>query len=329
MPHIGTFLTSEVEPDLTSDPSWPPGSYDATFEQILVPPGRSFLWGKHDYPWVRSVWNWHPEVEVHYIRRSCGLFYVGDHIGEYGPGHLVLAGSNLPHDWVTPGVGPGCAVERIEGRDIVVQLDPARLARAASELCEVEDVHVLFDRARLGLEFGGDTAREGGRLLERMGGQHRLAALGTLLELLALLATSRECRTLASAPFAATFRPDTKVDVERLGRALSYIQARFLDDIRIGDVARHVGLSEGAFSRFFRAQTGNRYSDHVLSLRIWEARRLLADPRLPITAVGFASGFGTITNFNRTFRRRTGMTPSQYRRALLARVPGGAAVRVG
>lgn len=296
--------------------SWPtpPSHDDAVFEHIAVPPDRSFLWRLDDYPWRRSAWNYHPEVEIHLIRHSTGLAFVGDHIGEFQAGHLVLVGGNLPHNFVTPGIGQAL----LKGRDIVVQFDPDRLLSEAA-FPELAEVGPLLRRAALGLEFTGDAARIGAHLLESMGGASPLGAFALLLDLLARLAATTEVRVLASQRFADDFRPGTPADLRRLTLALDYIQGHFAGGISLPDVARHVGLSESAFSRFFRAQTGNVFSQHVASLRIWAARRMIAEGRLPITEIAFEAGFGNIANFNRTFLRHAGMTPSRYRRALRQR----------
>jgi len=284
----------------------------AVFEHISIPPDRSFLWRLDDYPLRRGVWNYHPEVEVHLIRSSSGLAYVGDHIGKFHPGQLVLVGSNLPHNWVTPGIG----ARVIEGRDIVVQFDPAPLLASADALPEIGQLRDLLGRAALGLEFGGATAVDCAALLEQMNGAPPLTALALLLDLLGRLARSQEVRTLSSQRFASDFRPGSAADRQRLTLALDYVQSRFTQVISRPEVARHVGLSDSAFSRFFKEKTGNTFGDHVTSLRIWLACQLLADGGRAITDICFEAGFGNISNFNRTFLSRTGFTPSRYRRAL-------------
>jgi AraC-like DNA-binding protein len=289
-----------------------PSRDEAIFEHIDIPLDRSFLWRLDDYPWRRSVFNYHPEVEIHFILHSTGLAYVGDHIGEFQAGQLVLIGSNLPHNFVTPGIGSAV----LKGREIVVQFDPERLLASASAFPEIDTIRPLFRRATLGIEFLGDTARDGKKLLQRMGTVAPLAAFALLLELLDRMASSTEYRILASQRFSDDFQPGTPAEMRRLTLALDYIQTHFAENICLPDVAQHVGLSESAFSRFFRAQTGNGFSDHVASLRIWSARRLIAEGQLPITQIGFEAGFRNISNFNRIFLRHTGMTPSQYRNAL-------------
>jgi AraC-like DNA-binding protein len=283
----------------------------AYFEHISIPPGQTFLWRLDDYPWRRIVWNYHPEIELHYIRHSSGLAYVGDHIGNFDAGQLVLVGSGLPHNWITPFLGESILPER----DIVVQFDPARIARAAAEFPEITELESLFRDAAYGLEFFGETSIRAAARLEAMRTQRGLSALSSLLDLLADLATSTEYRKLASAQFVDQFRPGSDSDRQRLDLALDFIQRNFHERPSCEDVAAVVGMSESAFSRFFKAQTGNTYSDHLSTLRIWTARQKLAETDLPVTDVCFEAGFNNISNFNRTFLRVAGMTPSQYRRA--------------
>jgi AraC-like DNA-binding protein len=61
---------------------------------------------------------------------------------------------------------------------------------------------------------------------------------------------------------------------------------------------------------------GSSFTDFVLDQRLYRAHRMIADPRQAdrmISAIAFASGFGDLSYFNRTFRRRFGMTPSELR----------------
>ena len=85
---------------------------DPQFELIVGDPAASFRWHRHDYPSALARWNYHPEYEIHLIAESAGKMFVGDHIGAFGPGNLLLVGPDLPHHWVSD-LEPG---ERVEGR---------------------------------------------------------------------------------------------------------------------------------------------------------------------------------------------------------------------
>ncbi|KLU09884.1 AraC family transcriptional regulator [Kocuria sp. SM24M-10] len=79
----------------TEDPTSP-------VRKLVVPdPSSSVRWHEHDWPHPLARWHYHPEVEVHLIRESSGTVMAGDWAGPFGPGHLSIMGSRLPHNWIS------------------------------------------------------------------------------------------------------------------------------------------------------------------------------------------------------------------------------------
>ncbi|WP_158814804.1 AraC family transcriptional regulator [Methylocapsa sp. S129] len=282
------------------------------FEHVETSATESFLWRLDDYPWERNVWNFHPECEIHLIRYASGVALTGDHIGHFEPGYLAVVGGGLPHDWVTK-VEPG---ELLPGRDIVLQFDPERLTRAAKELPELNLVEQLLYRARRGLAFRGEARRRGAEILETMGKTEGLARLALFFELLHTLSLSDEYEILSSESFAPNLDKQT---LDIVHRALSYALANFNRDVKITELCEMFGMSETAFSRFFKKNSGNTFTDHITKLRIGEACKLLAGSKTPITEICFEVGYANLSNFNRNFRNQRGMTPAEYRRLAEAR----------
>ncbi len=277
------------------------------FEQIVTGEKETFLWRCDDYPWERNVWNMHPEYELHLVRNAAGVELVGDHIGSFEPGHLTLVGSGLPHDWVTS-TAPG---EVIRQRDIVVQFHPDRLRRAAEIFPEIADLDVLLAAAGRGLSFHGETRRRGADLMESMGRVRGIERLALFLDLLQGLALGQEYHILSSDHFAP--HTDRKT-LDSVGAALSFIFDNFRKDIRLADLAGALGLSEWACSRFFKKNTGNSFTDYVTMLRLGDACKLLSSSEMSVTDICFEVGYSNVSNFNRTFLRLRGLTPSAYRR---------------
>ncbi len=86
-------------------------------------------------------------------------------------------------------------------------------------------------------------------------------------------------------------------------------------DLSLGDVARSQQISE-SYIRQLLAETGTTFTDFVLGGRLARAHRMLLDPHYldrSISAVAYEAGFGDLSYFNRTFRRRYGATPSDIR----------------
>lgn len=81
------------------------------------------------------------------------------------------------------------------------------------------------------------------------------------------------------------------------------------------EVGQEVGFEPSAFSRAFRRLTGMNFSDYSRSVRVWRARILLSETQTSIADICFEAGFNNLSNFNRTFRLETGLTPRAYRKA--------------
>ena len=276
-------------------------------EHVVTDQAESFLWRLDDYPWERNVWNVHPEYEIHLVRNASGIALVGDHIERFEPGYLAIVGSYLPHDWVTPTL-PG---ELIEGRDIVLQFDPDRVRRAAVLLPECAELGPFLALARRGLAFHGEARRSGAQDLELMGSMRGLERLALFLRLLHRMAVSDEYRVLSSPGFAPNLDGQAQ---DAIQQALAYLLKNFTGDVRLPDLSRLLGMSDWAFSRFFRKNTGNTFTDYVATLRTGLACKLLAETNLPVTSICFEVGYTNVSNFNRIFRTHRGMTPSAYRR---------------
>src|ERR1700744_1870553 len=86
--------------------------------------------------------------------------------------------------------------------------------------------------------------------------------------------------------------------------------------LTIADVARRLQISE-SYIRQLLAENGTTFTDFVLGGRLTRAHRMMTAPRYAshsISAVAYEAGFGALSYFNRTFRRRYGATPSEVRR---------------
>jgi AraC-like DNA-binding protein len=276
------------------------------YEPIVPQASDTFLWRCDDYPQSWAVWNQHPEYEIHLIRKSQGVAFIGDHIGPFEVGYLAIVGSHLPHDWVTT-TSPG---QTIVGRDIVLQFDPKRIRKAAAELPELSKLDRLLKLSLRGLSFFGQTRLDCACILETIGSTQGVERLSLFLSLLHTMAASNEFDVLSSEAFSLDPDPDVHRTIQRILKRLVKDSRR---QIRLSELAETVGMTESAFSRFFKRNTGNTFVKHLTSLRISDACDLLVNTDLPITEVCFEAGYMNVSNFNRAFRKQRGITPGRYR----------------
>jgi YesN/AraC family two-component response regulator len=98
-----------------------------------------------------------------------------------------------------------------------------------------------------------------------------------------------------------------------LARGLEYLQAHFHENVRLETVASLCGLSRFEFSRQFKKRFGMTFRDYVIRCRIDKAAELLDNPHTLVIDVAHLVGIRDPSHFTRSFRRYTGMTPSEYR----------------
>ena len=184
----------------------------AELEVILPEPEHCFRWFEHDYPYDLARWNHHPEFEIHLIRQGSGKLVAGDYIGAFSAGHVALIGPDLPHDWI----GELAPDEHLANRDVVLQFDGAALLALRHTLPELGDLHALFEQARRGLEFSGDTAVQAARLMEAIGSAHGLQRLILFLQLLDSLQRDASLSNVALADKVNVSPPTCLRRVKRL-----------------------------------------------------------------------------------------------------------------
>ena len=113
----------------------------------------------------------------------------------------------------------------------------------------------------------------------------------------------------------AKIRSHNKKRSKRYIRAAEeYIENNFSDaSLSLNMTAEHVGLNASYFSRLFGEATGRHFTDYLGELRVEKACELLAATDMPIKDVAYRTGFNSMQNYFRVFKRCKGMTPGEYR----------------
>jgi AraC family transcriptional regulator len=111
-----------------------------------------------------------------------------------------------------------------------------------------------------------------------------------------------------------TNRPIPARAVGRVTRIVRMIESEPHAPLSLAALANEAGLSAYHFLRTFEAVTGITPHRYILRTRLREAAIRLVTERTKVIDVAFESGFGDVSNFNRTFKAEFGVAPTRYRR---------------
>lgn len=91
-----------------------------------------------------------------------------------------------------------------------------------------------------------------------------------------------------------------------------YLENHYSDDISLEDMAAHVNISPQYFSKLIKKNTGFNFIDWLSMLRVKKAKELLTNSNLTVKEVCFMVGYKDPNYFSRIFKKRIGITPSEY-----------------
>jgi AraC-like DNA-binding protein len=275
------------------------------FEQVHVPLGNSFALLWRELPEIPFEWHYHPEYELTLTLNARGQRYVGDHLGAFESGDLVLLGPNLAHTW--------SARERINTGApmlaVVVWFGERWLQELVRVLPELASLQKLAHSAQAGYQFSAATAARVQADLVSLQALTPADRLPVLLRVVLALGQERHGTQLSQQHAA----PQTDAGRERLAKVMAHIHAHWQSPPPVAELAALASLSAGAFHRFFKRHTGRTVVDYIAQLRIGQACQRLIETERPIGLIAAEAGYLNLAHFNRQFKKLRGLTPRELR----------------
>ncbi|MCU0445760.1 MAG: AraC family transcriptional regulator [Microscillaceae bacterium] len=240
--------------------------------------------------------HYHPEYELTYIAAGKGERMVGDTLGSFVEGDLVLLGSNLPHTWI----GKDADYEAF-----VIQFAP-KFINSFLQWSEFQKIESLLARASGGLFFSAND------IGEKIKNIIQLADFQQVIELLKILneLAYAPCQSLSLSPFV----PLNHKTEARINTVCNYVEDHYKQDIALIELADLVYMSVSAFCKFFKKTTGKTFSEYLNFIRIQAVSRDLQKTDKTIAQIAFANGFESLSYFNRVFKNEKGISPQAFRK---------------
>jgi len=274
-------------------------------EHLPVPPDASWsMLNRRLDAAIPFQWHHHPEFELTLTLNSRGQRFVGDHVGTYEHGDLVLVGPNLPHTWASR---EKCDAARPHVA-LVFWFHEDWMAQLVGGSVELAPIGRMIGDAGRGLAFPPELGRALEPAFEALFTRPPAQRLIGLLDILSRIAAAGP-----GVPLATRAPQGVEGSRARIDRVLLHLHQHYAGPVPLPELAEVAALSVSGLHRLFVKHTRTSITAYTAGLRIGDACSRLSSTDQPIRHIAEAVGYPSLANFNRQFRSLRGMTPRAYR----------------
>lgn len=263
-------------------------------------PTNDALIYQEDHEWVfYNQLHQHAEIQLSYIVHGSGTLIVGDTVGSYSSGDILVIGAQLPHVFKS---------ESSIEKSFMLSLFFTKESFGANffNLEEMQATRAFFNRALRGFKVSEHGLHEQLLSLKSQGSFDRFINFLKILEQLA--------RYTSTALSTFVHKPYSDLEGQRMSAVTNYTMTNYTQSITLTEIASVANLTPNAFCKYFKKRTRKSYFTFLNELRIARACKLLrTSPDLSISEIAELAGFKNLSNFNRQFKRLKSMTPFTYK----------------
>lgn len=224
---------------------------------------------------------------------------VADAVHYYKSGDLIILGGQQPHVFRN---------DDENGRMHSVFFSPTSFGATFINLEEGKGVASFYAFAKAGFKL--KTTSSLTALFEHLSRVKGIYKLSYFLQLIAVLQVAKK-EQLSSFVYQKKI---SEIDGQKMNAIFEYSLQHFAESITLQQIAAIAAMSPNAFCKYFKKRTNKTYFQFLTEMRIAHSCKLLRDkPEMGIAAISEASGFQTLSHFNRKFKSVQGRSPSRYR----------------
>ena len=252
----------------------------------------------------------HTEFEISLIVKGFGTYRVDDRLYDIRPGDIFLYSTNEIH-CITD------VVDCDEMQIMNIHFEPRFIWANRSDMFDAKYLKIFFDRSgsfENRLDRQNPATAEIAQLMMDIeneavsrSAEYELMIKVKLLNILVLL-----IREYDYVNTAETYIESTKFN--QISQAMRYLDENITESLSLDEIAAKANLNKTYFATLFRRLNGVTPWDYITARRVEKAAELLASTNMSVLEVATACGFNSASNFNRAFRKVTGMSPSDSRR---------------
>lgn len=262
------------------------------------------------YYCMNNTFHWHNYLEIAFVKRGKGVYYVENRAYEMNEGDIVVINNIEPH-----------YMEVLPPENMVmpvVMFEP-QLILSSENHFDYQYLEPFFERSsnfNNKIDSKSEIGKEIFRFLSEIETEYinqstgyKLMIKAKLLHIITYLIRHYQDDTKQPETLKAKNRK-----LDKLEKVFSYINTHYSEKIELHNLAELVYMSPNYFSSFFKQCTGFSPIEYLNKMRVSEAIKLMKNTDKTIAEIALDCGFNNLANFNKIFRHFTDTTPSSLRK---------------
>lgn len=257
--------------------------------------------------------HFHNEFQVTLIKEGRGILYMSDKVVPFRKGDLYFFGKNLPHLFKP---SPNGKKDKIFNNYEAITLffDQNKIKKSLYSLPEAYGINRLIDYSSYGVKIPKKNSNGLDGYLKEIENNTGMDKL--LMFLKFLNAASKNDNIIALSSKAAVEFLGAERD-PRIRKVCEFVKTNYREEVTLSLIASMVNMSPTGFCRFFKSKSNITFSEYLIEVRIGNVCRLLNEEGSNVSDSCYASGYNSLSNFHKHFKRILGMSPSEYLKNIL------------
>ena len=264
----------------------------------------------YDYAHFTYPWHFHAEYEIIYFKEGTGTSFIGHNMENFKDGDFILIGSNLPHYMKSDDVYHA-ADSSLRTKGTIIQFEQDFMQYSIRHYIQFTKIKKLLDDSQRGIYFPAGCSGKALELLESIPLESGMDQILSILQLFKEMSDISSKVILPPSEQMDQIRGNSRID-----KILAYLNQHYTRHMDLNEISCLAAMSPASFCRFFKSKTGKTLKNYILDMRIGYACKLLSLDNMNISQISTECGFDTISHFNKSFKKNTGFTPTEYRRML-------------
>lgn len=253
-----------------------------------------------------GFWHFHPEYELILNIKSNGTRIIGDSVELFDKYDMVLIAGNIPHCWNYYKRDNSLP----EKHGIMLHFKLSSIGDSLLSQYEMNGIRKLLMESERGIAFAVEDAKKAEKFLIQMTNDTGIDKMIDFFNLMRILVQSEKRTFICSENYKLAY--DERGN-KRMADVYTYIRENYFRQISLEKVAKIAKMTPVAFSRYFKENCGAGFVEYLNRTRTNKACYLLRETEYQVHEIAMECGFGSISNFNKQFRKTEGFSPKEYR----------------